>query len=65
MTTTRGYFFQNPDGRMVFAIPYEDDFTLIGATDQDYAGDPRAAEASEAEIAYLIDAVEPLFRRAL
>ncbi len=32
----RSYFFQNNDGRIIFAIPYEDDFTLIGTTDQDY-----------------------------
>ena len=37
----RAYFFQNRDGRIIFAIPYEDDFTLIGTTDQDYEGDPR------------------------
>jgi glycerol-3-phosphate dehydrogenase len=36
----RAYFFQNRDGRIIFAIPYEDDFTLIGTTDQDYVGDP-------------------------
>ncbi len=31
----RCYFFQNPDGRIFFAIPYEEDFTLIGTTDRD------------------------------
>ena len=36
----RAYLFQNPDGRVVFAIPYEHDFTLIGTTDRDFAGDP-------------------------
>ena len=40
----RAYFFQNKDGRIIFAIPYEDDFTLIGTTDQDYAGDPHDAQ---------------------
>jgi glycerol-3-phosphate dehydrogenase len=30
----RAYFFQNKDGRIIFAIPYEDDFTLIGTTDR-------------------------------
>ena len=39
----RCYFFQNPDGRIFFAIPYEEDFTLIGTTDEDYHGDPAAA----------------------
>ena len=37
---TAPIIFQNDDGRIVFAIPYEDDFTLIGTTDLDYAGDP-------------------------
>src|SRR5690606_24916925 len=32
----RAYFFQNPDGRIIFAIPYENDFTLIGTTDEDF-----------------------------
>lgn len=48
----QAYFFQNPDGRIFFAIPYEDDFTLIGTTDADHQpGDP--IEASAEEIAYL------------
>ena len=38
----RCYIFQNRDGRVIFAIPYENDFTLIGTTDRDYAGDPAA-----------------------
>ena len=36
----RCYIFQNRDGRVIFAIPYENDFTLIGTTDRDYSGDP-------------------------
>ena len=36
----RSYIFQNADGRVCFAIPYEQDFTLIGTTDEDYRGDP-------------------------
>ncbi len=47
------YIFQNADGRIFFAIPYEADFTLIGTTDQDYHGDPAAVRASDEEIAYL------------
>ncbi|MEO5325814.1 glycerol-3-phosphate dehydrogenase [Mesorhizobium sp. CC13] len=57
----RAYFFQNKDGRIIFAIPYEDDFTLIGTTDQDYDGDPRSARISETEIAYLCDAASEYF----
>ena len=40
----RCYFFQGTDGRIIFAIPYEDDFTLIGTTDQDQEGPPGPVE---------------------
>ena len=53
----RCYIFQNRDGRICFAIPYERDFTLIGTTDEDYDGDPYAATISPAEEAYLLSAV--------
>jgi len=41
------YFFQGGDGRIIFAIPYEEDFTLIGTTDAEHEGDPLSAEATE------------------
>ncbi|UVC07340.1 glycerol-3-phosphate dehydrogenase [Rhizobium sp. TH2] len=50
---SRAYFFQNNDGRIFFAIPYEEDFTLIGTTDQDYKGDPQDVKITDAEIDYL------------
>ena len=53
----RAYMFQNSDGRIVFAIPYQDDFTLIGTTDRDYEGDPAKVKASTEEIKYLCDSV--------
>jgi len=58
----RAYFFQNNDGRIIFAIPYEDDFTLIGTTDQDYEGDPADAAITEKEIDYLAQAASEYFR---
>jgi glycerol-3-phosphate dehydrogenase len=58
----RAYIFQNADGRIVFAIPYERAFTLIGTTDRDYHGDPALAMASEDEIAYLCAAASGYFR---
>ncbi|MDP2803256.1 MAG: glycerol-3-phosphate dehydrogenase [Phreatobacter sp.] len=58
----RAYIFQNADARIIFAIPYERDFTLIGTTDQDYAGDPAAVTASAAEITYLCAAASEYFR---
>ena len=45
-THDRAYMFQNSDGRIVFVIPYQDDFTLIGTTDRDYDGDPAKVKAS-------------------
>ncbi|MGB3167682.1 MAG: glycerol-3-phosphate dehydrogenase [Alteraurantiacibacter sp.] len=57
------YLLQQPDTRICFAIPYEQDFTLIGTTDADHSGDPFAAEASEAEIRYLCDAANRYFVR--
>jgi glycerol-3-phosphate dehydrogenase len=53
----RAYIFQNADGRIVFAIPYRDDFTLIGTTDRDYHGDPARVTATAEEIGYLCTAV--------
>jgi len=61
----RAYIFQNTDGRIVFAIPFQRDFTLIGTTDRDYAGDPGAVRASTEEIAYLCTAVSGYFARAV
>jgi glycerol-3-phosphate dehydrogenase len=49
----RAYMFQNADGRIIFVIPYQDDFTLIGTTDRDYDGDPAKVKASAEEIQYL------------
>jgi glycerol-3-phosphate dehydrogenase len=49
----RAYMFQNADGRIIFVIPYQNDFTLIGTTDRDYDGDPAKVKASPEEIQYL------------
>ena len=49
----RCYFFQGADGRIIFAIPYEQDFTLIGTTDQDHQGSPGSARCTEEEQDYL------------
>ena len=59
----RAYILQNPDGRIVFAIPYQGDFTLIGTTDRDYAGDPAKVQATPEEIAYLCGAASENFTR--
>ena len=57
----RAYFFQNPDNRIIFAIPYEQDFTLIGTTDRDFEGDPKDVKISQGEIDYLCSAASEYF----
>ncbi len=61
----RAYIFQNEDGRIIFAIPYEGDFTLIGTTDVDFHGDPSAVAISEEETAYLCRAASEYFTNEL
>jgi glycerol-3-phosphate dehydrogenase len=58
----RCYIFQNADRRVFFAIPYQQDFTLIGTTDLDYVGDPSDAKASDDEITYLCNAASDYFK---
>jgi glycerol-3-phosphate dehydrogenase len=59
------YIFQNEDRRVVFAIPYEHDFTLIGTTDADYQGDPAAVRPDAGEKAYLCALADRYFRRPI
>ena len=58
------YLCQSPDGRVVFAIPYEERFTLIGTTDIPYAGDPAAVSISAEEEDYLLDLMGRFFSGA-
>lgn len=58
---SQSYIFQNSDGRIVFAIPYEEDLMLIGTTDEDYQGDPRDVTISDREIDYLCAAASEYF----
>lgn len=55
------YIFQNPDRRIVFAIPYEHDFTMIGTTDEDFNGDLDSVTASTQEITYLCETANRFF----
>lgn len=59
----RCYFFQGTDGRIVFAIPYEQDFTLIGTTDVDHHGRPEDAVCTDAERDYLLDFASRYFAK--
>ena len=57
------YIFQNADGRVIFAIPYERDYTLIGTTDVPYLPEEGKPEASSEEIAYLCEAASEYLER--
>jgi glycerol-3-phosphate dehydrogenase len=57
------YIFQHPDGRIVFALPYEGAFTLIGTTDVDFTGDPDSVAISDQECAYLCALASRYFRQ--
>ncbi len=50
-----GYLLQNPDGRVLFALPYQDDFTLLGTTDQEITQLGRRAQAQDGEVDYLCE----------
>ncbi|WP_409970258.1 glycerol-3-phosphate dehydrogenase, partial [Piscinibacter sp.] len=59
------YIFQNPDRRIIFAIPYEGEFTLIGTTDVEHHGAVGAARIDAAETAYLCEQASRYFVRAV
>ncbi|MBK1636778.1 glycerol-3-phosphate dehydrogenase [Rhodovulum adriaticum] len=59
----RAYIMQGPDGRVVFALPYEDDFTLIGTTDAEQADPDQPPRCSLAERRYLLEFVNRYLRQ--
>ena len=59
----KAYFFQGADGRIIFAIPYESDFTLIGTTDRDHDGAPQDAMCTVEEQDYLCAFASRYFAR--
>jgi glycerol-3-phosphate dehydrogenase len=56
------YIFQNVDGRVVFALPFEGAFTLIGTTDSPFSGDPRGADVTSDDQDYLLAVANRFFR---
>ncbi|HIV71251.1 MAG TPA: glycerol-3-phosphate dehydrogenase [Candidatus Aquabacterium excrementipullorum] len=56
------YIFQAQDGRIIFAIPYERNFTLIGTTDVEVPSMPDKARITEEETAYLCEQASAYFR---
>lgn len=61
----QAYILQQQDRRIVFAIPYEERFTMIGTTEADHRGDPATAQVTEDEIAYLCGAVNGYFKQQI
>ncbi len=59
------YILQNQDGRIIFAIPYLEQFTLIGTTDIEYTGDPQNARITESEINYLCQNINAYFQKQI
>ncbi|WP_339861874.1 glycerol-3-phosphate dehydrogenase [Paremcibacter congregatus] len=59
------YILQIADGRIIFAIPYEKDFTLVGTTDEAFDGDPGDVQISDAEIDYLCQQINLYFTPTL
>lgn len=59
------FMLQNPDRRIVFAIPYEHDYTLIGTTDEPWQGQPGKAQISPEETDYLCETVRRYFAREI
>jgi glycerol-3-phosphate dehydrogenase len=61
--TDNVYVFQNSDRRLVFASPYERDFTLLGSTGGAFKGDPAIVAMTAGDVAYLCDAANRYFRQ--
>ncbi|WP_206019818.1 glycerol-3-phosphate dehydrogenase [Pseudomaricurvus alkylphenolicus] len=59
------YILQNEDNRIVFVIPYEERFSLVGTTDVEYSGDPSQVSISEDETDYLISVVNRHFKHQI
>jgi glycerol-3-phosphate dehydrogenase len=56
---------QNPDGRIVFAMPYEQKWTLVGTTDVPFSGDPAQVRIADDEVRYLCDTINSYFQRQI
>jgi glycerol-3-phosphate dehydrogenase len=61
----RAYILQAADGRVVFAIPFQQDFTLIGTTDRSFSGDPAGVAPTGEEIDYLCSVINAYFRTTI
>ncbi|MBX2885239.1 MAG: glycerol-3-phosphate dehydrogenase [Granulosicoccus sp.] len=59
------YIFQNADNRVLFAVPYEKDFTLLGTTDVEILDDPGTTQIDQEEIAYICRSASEYFRKEI
>jgi len=59
------YILQNPDHRIVFAIPFQERFTLVGTTDAPHTGSVESVTITTAEIAYLCESINRYFERQI
>ena len=63
--TDNVYVFQNSDRRLIFASPYERDFTLIGTVGHAFKGDPAVVSMASSDVGYLCDAANRYFRERI
>ncbi|ENW93392.1 glycerol-3-phosphate dehydrogenase [Acinetobacter sp. NIPH 298] len=61
----KAFIMQNDDRRIVFAIPYLDQYTMIGTTDHEYKGDPAQVKITQGEIDYLVKVSNEHFKKQL
>lgn len=64
-TQKQAYILQNEDKRIVFVIPWMDEFSIIGTTDVEYKGDPKNVEIEESEVSYLLKVYNAHFKKQL
>lgn len=61
----QAYMLQSEDQRIVFIIPFEEKYSLIGTTDVEYIGDPSDVKISQSEIDYLLDITNHYFKKQI
>ncbi len=64
-TQQQAYILQNEDKRIVFVIPWLDEFSIIGTTDVEYHGDPHNVKINDEEVSYLLNVYNEHFKKQL
>lgn len=65
LTTEGAYILQNEDKRIVFVLPYQEDFSIIGTTDKEYFGAPEDVSIEDWEVDYLLNIYNQHFKEPL